>query len=126
MFLIALVGVISLGLSAQSSSASPDSIVFEKLVHDYGTIAQDSDGYCEFKFTNKGQSPLILSNVSSSCGCTVPNWPKDPILPGAAGTIKVKYDTKRVGNFNKSITVNSNAINSMVLLRITGNVHPKN
>jgi hypothetical protein len=112
------------GLFAQEpvQAAAQDSIVFEKLVHDYGTITKGADGETEFKFTNKGDKPLILSNVRSSCGCTVPSWTKEPVEPGKTGTIKVKYDTRRVGAFSKSITVSSNAVNSRVVLRIKGNV----
>ncbi len=106
-------------------TTSQDSIVFEKIVHDYGTIVQGADGNCEFKFTNNGKTPLVLSNVTASCGCTVPDWPKGPILPGKSSSIKVKYNTALVGAFNKSITVNSNAVNNTVLLQIKGNVTPK-
>lgn len=100
-------------------------INFESTVHDYGTIAQGSDGTYEFKFTNDGKSPLILSNVRSSCGCTVPSWTKEPVAPGKSGTIKVVYNTNIAGNFNKSITVSSNAKNSEVLLQIKGSVTKK-
>ncbi|MHB8136100.1 MAG: DUF1573 domain-containing protein, partial [Anaerolineaceae bacterium] len=102
-----------------------ESIVFEKIVHDYGTIAQGADGNCEFKFTNTAKTPLILSNVKASCGCTVPEWPKEPIAPGKSSSIKVKYNTATVGAFNKSITVSSNALNGTVMLQIKGNVTPK-
>lgn len=112
------------GLFAQEpvQAAAQDSIVFEKLVHNYGTITKGADGNVQFKFTNKGDKPLILSNVRSSCGCTVPSWTKEPVEPGKTGAIKVKYDTRRVGAFSKSITVSSNAINSRVVLRIKGKV----
>ena len=112
------------GLFAQEpvQTAVQDSIVFEKLVHDYGTIKKGGDGNTEFKFTNKGEKPLVLSNVRSSCGCTVPSWPKEPIEPGKTGVIKVKYNTAGLGAFNKSITVTSNAVNSRVVLRIKGKV----
>jgi hypothetical protein len=76
---------------------------------DYGTIAQNADGKREFVFTNNGNKPLIITNVTASCGCTVPSYPKEPIAPGAKGTIGVKYDTARVGAFTKTITVASNA-----------------
>ncbi|MBK5246089.1 MAG: DUF1573 domain-containing protein [Peptostreptococcaceae bacterium] len=99
-----------------------DSIVFVKTVHDYGTIVQGADGNSEFKFTNKGKSPLILSNVKASCGCIVPEWPKEPILPGKTGVIKLNYNTKIPGTFSKTITVNSNAKNATVILQIKGNV----
>lgn len=117
---------ISINIYAQRGQViKTDSIVFEKTVHDYGTITQGADGNCEFTFTNKGQKPLVLSNVRASCGCTVPTWPKKPIAPGKTGVIKVKYNTARMGSFNKSITVSSNAANSRVTLKITGNVIKK-
>ena len=101
-------------------------IQFTKTVHDYGTIFEGGDGECEFEFKNVGKEPLVLNNVTSSCGCTVPNWPKDPIMPGKSSSIKVKYSTSRVGGINKTITVISNAEeNSKVELRITGNVKIK-
>ena len=126
-FLIAC--ILSLGtinLLAQTSKTNvKETIVFANTVHDYGTIVQGADGNCEFKFTNKGKEPLVLSNVSSSCGCTVPTWPREPIAPGKSASIKVKYDTNRVGLINKSITVSSNASNNPVVLQIKGNVTPK-
>lgn len=100
-------------------------ISFSKIVHDYGTIFVGGDGNCEFEFTNTGKEPLILSSVKSSCGCTVPSWPREPILPGKKETIKVKYDTNRIGPINKTITVNSNAKSNPVVLKITGNIVKK-
>ncbi|MFL5753110.1 MAG: DUF1573 domain-containing protein [Bacteroidia bacterium] len=108
-----------------TTPATPTStadIKFEKLRHDYGTIKQGADGNCEFKFTNTGKEPLILGNCQGSCGCTVPNCPKEPILPGKSGVIKVHYDTKRVGPINKSVTVQSNAKSGTVTLTIAGTV----
>lgn len=119
-----LLFIITLGAFAQTNQTT-DSVIFEKTVHDYGTIAQGSDGSCEFTFTNTGKQPLLLTNVKASCGCTVPVWPKEPIAAGETGVIKVQYDTKRVGNFNKSITVSSNAVNSTAVLYIKGNVITK-
>ena len=114
------------GLYAQvpTQTGTQDSIKFEKIVHDYGTIVQGADGNSEFKFTNKGKTPLILNNVQASCGCTVPEWPREPIAPGQSGSIKVKYNTAIVGTFSKSITVSSNALNGTVMLQIKGNVTP--
>ena len=105
--------------------ASQDSIIFDKLEHDYGTIEYGADGNMVFTFTNKGKTPIVLSNVRASCDCTTPEWTKTPVVPGEKGTIKVKYNTNLPGIFNKSITVTSNAANSNVLLRIKGNVKPK-
>jgi hypothetical protein len=100
-------------------------ITFENTVHDYGTIEQGSDGTCYFEFENTGKEPLILQKPRSSCGCTVPTWPKTPILPGETDKIKVTYNTKRMGKINKTVTVLSNATNSSVILRITGKVVAK-
>ncbi|HAQ65957.1 MAG TPA: hypothetical protein DCR43_08935 [Bacteroidales bacterium] len=92
------------------------------VVWDYGTIQKDGDGNSYFTFVNTGKEPLILSDVRSSCGCTVPKWPREPILPGQIDTIKVRYDTKRLGIINKTITVMSNANNSPIILRIKGKI----
>ena len=110
--------------AAKALAENPNApvIKFDKLVHDYGEIEQNADGNCEFKFTNTGKEPLILSNVRSSCGCTIPVWPRQPILPGQSEVIKVKYDTKRVGIINKSITVYSNATEKTIVLKIKGKV----
>ena len=118
---------------AQNNEAQPKKqkkvktpeITFVKLVHDYGQVEQGGNGECEFEFKNTGKAELILTNCRSSCGCTVPSWPKDPIAPGKKGVIKVKYNTQRIGQINKSITVESNAVNDRVVLKITGNVNPK-
>mgnify|MGYP002063185881 CR=1 FL=1 len=66
-----------------------------------------------FKFKNTGNAPLIVSDVKSSCGCTIPKKPKDPIMPGESGEIEVKYDTKRVAPIRKTVTVISNADTTM-------------
>ena len=97
-------------------------IKFETEVHDYGTIQKGADGNCSFEFKNVGKEPLILSNVRASCGCTIPTWPHDPILPGKTSKIDVHYDTNRIGGFGKQITVSSNAKNSTVVLNIKGTV----
>ena len=97
-------------------------IAFETEVINYGTIEKGADGVREFKFTNTGKSPLIISNARGSCGCTVPTWPKEPIKPGESSAIKVKYDTNRPGPINKSVTITSNAKTPTKVLRIKGNV----
>lgn len=115
--------IVSLTLYAQKQNKSQkDSIIFTELVHNYGTIKVGGNGKCEFKFTNKMKKPLVLFNVKASCGCTVAEYPKNPIGPGKEGVIKVKYNTKNAGGFNKSLWVYSNAINSIVTLKIKGNV----
>jgi len=98
-------------------------ISFNEQEHNYGTIKKGGDGNCEFLFTNEGNEPLILSNVKASCGCTVPTWTKEPIMPGKTGSIKVRYNTNNVGGFTKTITVTCNAINApRTTLKIKGKV----
>ena len=79
-------------LTAQEAEVKKENgpqISFENTTHDYGEIELNSDGAYDFVFTNTGNEPLILSKPRSSCGCTVPSWPKEPILPGESNTIKV-------------------------------------
>src|ERR1044071_20751 len=109
----------------QTVSASLADIKMDKLTHDYGNIKQGDNGECEFKFTNSGKEPLVITNCQGSCGCTVPQCPKEPILPGKAGVIKVKYDTQRVGGIYKTVTVTSNAKSGTVVLTIKGTVEAK-
>lgn len=108
--------------TSDNDSTQTPQISFEDTNYDFGDITYKGNGTHEFEFTNKGNSPLLLSNVRSSCGCTIPTWPKEPFEPGKKGVIVVKYDTKRIGPFNKSITVYSNASNNPVVLRIKGKV----
>jgi hypothetical protein len=107
--------------TAQPNPNAPE-IKFVTDTHDYGTIKKGANGDCSFAFTNTGKEPLILSNVKSSCGCTTPSWTKDPVLPGKTGKIDVHYDTNRIGQINKSITVASNAKTATVILMIKGNI----
>jgi hypothetical protein len=99
-------------------------IKFNSLEIDYGTIEHNADGNREFKFKNVGKEPLIIANCQGSCGCTVPTWPKEPIMPGKSGIIKVKYATDRIGHFQKNVTVTSNAKVEKVVLTIKGDVKP--
>ncbi len=99
-------------------------IVFDEMVHDFGAF-KEADGVqtTTFTFTNSGTEPLVLSNVRASCGCTTPKWTREPVAPGAKGSIEVSYNPKnRPGSFNKSVTITSNAENPTVVLRITGQV----
>ena len=97
-------------------------ITFQSEVVDYGTIEKGADGVREFKFTNTGSSPLYITQVRSSCGCTIPKKPTDSIMPGVEEVIEVKYDTNRVGPIRKTITVSSNAVTPVVALQIKGTV----
>ena len=121
--LLFVTALISQNANAQIVSGAK--IEFSKETHDYGTVKYGADGTCTFDFTNTGSEPLIISNAKGSCGCTVPEWPKEPIAPGATGTIKVSYDTKRPGAISKSVTITCNdAAEPTKVIRITGNVLP--
>ena len=113
------VGLLSYGIYAQDATAK---IEFKNETIDYGEIEKGSDGVRVFEFTNTGTVPLVISNVRSSCGCTIPKKPEDPILPGKTGEIQVKYDTNRVGPIRKAITVTSNADTPTKVLKIKGTV----
>ena len=107
---------------AQGGDQKPSlaEIKFESLDHDYGTIKNGANGIFEFKFTNTGKEPLLISEAHGSCGCTVPEWPKEPIKPGTSSAIKVSYDTKRTGAFTKTVTVTTNTKTPSTVLSIKG------
>ena len=114
-------------LTLVHSQEKKPEISFEKTVIDYGTVNKGDNGVREFVFRNSGNAPLIISNVKSTCGCTIPKKPEKPILPGESEKIQVKYDTKRVGFIRKSITVTSNAASSpTTILKIKGQVVENN
>ena len=117
--LVLFIGLLGFSLTAQDTAAK---IEFKQETVDYGTIEKGSDGVRVFKFTNTGNAPLIISKVSSSCGCTIPKKPDGPILPGETSEIQVKYDTKRVGPIRKAITVTSNATTPTKILKIKGEI----
>ncbi|MFS4484085.1 DUF1573 domain-containing protein [Hyunsoonleella sp. 2307UL5-6] len=117
LFTILFVGLLSFSLNAQEKIAK---IEFKDTTIDYGTIEKGSNGVRTFEFTNTGEAPLIITKVSSSCGCTIPKKPDGPIMPGKTGVIEVKYDTNRVNPIRKTITVMSNADTPTVALKIKG------
>ena len=124
---IFLIGVMLLMAGAakaqDAKTQSGPEIEFEEIVHDYGDVPYNGNGECEFRFTNTGDAPLLIQKPKSSCGCTVPSWPKEPILPGQSDVIKVTYRTNRAGHIHKTVTVTSNAVkNSSVVLHIKGRV----
>ncbi len=107
---------------ASEETTSGAEITWKANVIDYGTIEKGADGVRTFEFTNTGNEPLIISRVYSSCGCTVPKKPKDPIAPGESDVIEVKYNTNRVGPIRKTISVYSNADRVPYPLKIKGTV----
>ncbi len=117
--IIALIAIV--GFTQQINAQAK--IEFKAETIDYGEIAKGSDGVRIFEFTNTGDQPLIISEVKSSCGCTVPKKPKGPVAPGESSVIEVKYDTKRVGPIRKTITVYSNAEQPIKSLKIKGKIN---
>ena len=118
--------IVACGLALNAQQKTP-SASFTTMVHDFGQI-KETDGMASYKFefTNTGATPLILKNVQASCGCTTPNWPKEPILPGTKSIITVTYNPQnRPGHFEKQITVTSNGEPESLVLRIMGEVIPK-
>lgn len=125
--------VLGLGFTAKAQevvtpSIDPNAPVmqFESEVLDYGTVKFDGNGVREFKVKNTGKSPLTITNVQGQCGCTSttidgkPGWPQEPVLPGKSAAIRVKYDTKRPGPFEKNVTITSNAKEPSKVVKIKG------
>ena len=129
--ILAMVLMASFRLAAQATPteatpATPTSGAILKLESetvDYGTIDQGSEPLRLAKFTNAGTEPLIISGAKGSCGCTVPNWPKDPIMPGESSQIEIRYDTKRVGGINKTVTVSSNDPAGPHVIKVVGTIN---
>ncbi|MEY3050490.1 MAG: hypothetical protein RLY31_275 [Bacteroidota bacterium] len=121
--LLSMTALMAFAAFAQSTEGPV--MKFESTEVDYGEILQDSEPLRVFKFTNTGNAPLIISNAKGSCGCTVPSYPKDPILPGETGNIEVRYDTKRIGPFQKTVTLTTNEATPTHTLKIKGKVNPK-
>lgn len=113
---LALLTFVNFAVNAQAK------ISFKSETVNFGEIAKGSDGIRVFEFTNTGDTPLIITEVKSSCGCTVPTKPDGAIAPGMSNTIQVKYDTNRVGPIRKTITVYSNAVERIKAIKIKGEV----
>ena len=122
--LLFVLTTLTLALNAQNESTdNPNAAAFkfEQTEHDFGTLDEGPKVTHVFNFTNTGKEPLIITSARASCGCTVPQKPEKPVLPGEVGEITVTYNTKgRVGNFNKAITLTSNAKQSTFILKIKG------
>lgn len=123
----ALALLIGTAASAQETvkPANPNApkIKFQEESHDFGTVVEGPQATYEFRFKNEGKEPLVLSNVRASCGCTVPTWPKEPVLPGKESVITATYNTQgRPGKFTKTITIESNAEGGNKVVTITGEV----
>jgi len=111
---------------SQEKKTTAAEFKFDTEIINYGKIIQNSERVRVFEFTNIGKSPLIISTIKSSCGCTIPKKPEHPILPGKKGKIEVSYDTSKLGGFSKIITIFSNAKEGRKTIRIKGYVSKKN
>jgi hypothetical protein len=121
-YLLSVLCLLFAGFSANAQGK----LEFEKETHDFGTIAEGVQATYEFKVKNVGDQPVVIANVQPSCGCTTPDWTKDPILPGKTGVIKAAYNsTGRPGPFHKSISITSNAATPHAVIFIKGEVGPK-
>ena len=117
-----------IGLFAYAGVLGEADIKFDKLTHEFGTFSEDDPVVtCKFKFTNTGDELLVIHQAIASCGCTVPDFPIEPIKPGESGIIKVTYDGthKAPGSLRRSISVHTNAKTEMVKLYITGKMLPR-
>ena len=109
----------------EKDSKKQAEMTFEYTEHNFGTMEQGSDVSYEFVYKNTGKVPLIITNVKKSCGCTTPEWSKEPLNKRKTNVIKVIYDSKRLGHFRKTITIYSNANNSPIVLSIEGDIKKK-
>ncbi len=100
-------------------------MVFEQMVVDYGTIEQHSEPLRKLKFVNKGTEPLVITNARGSCGCTVPTWAKEPIMPGEESFLEIRYATNRLGKFSKKVTITTNEGTEPHVISVAGEVFEK-
>jgi Protein of unknown function (DUF1573) len=106
-----LISFSSLFAFAQNSNPNGAKFKFVEETHDFGVLKEGADATYDFTFVNTGKEPLVINNCVASCGCTVPTWPKEPIMPGSRSKITVKFNTQgKNGMFVKSIYIQSNAI----------------
>ncbi|MEL6390423.1 MAG: DUF1573 domain-containing protein [Bacteroidota bacterium] len=125
--LIGINGIIS--AQAQADDTAVEEVMdgpimeFKSLTVDYGTIEQNSEPLRVAEFTNTGTKPLVIKNARGSCGCTVPDWPKEPIMPGQTAEIQIRYDTKRLGKINKTVTITTNEEGAPKVLKVVGTIN---
>lgn len=113
--------------TATADPSKPSTTIqFQTYDHDFGTVEQNSSSTKTFQFTNSGTNPLVITNAKGSCGCTVPDWPKEPILPGATGEITVTYNPgMKEGDQNNTVTITANTNPPSTIIRIKANVVPE-
>lgn len=123
---LAAVMICALGVSAKDDAKA--SITFKETVHNFGNVREDGGPVsCELVFENTGNANLVIVSATAECGCTMPEFPKEPIAPGKKGKIKVIYNPLgRPGGFDKVVTVKTNGKPGKVRLKVRGTVIPKN
>lgn len=124
MFSLVIVLLSSASVYAQAENG-PD-FKFDETKHDFGDIIQGDVVEHYFKFTNTGKEPLVISRIVTTCGCTAPTWPKEPIKAGETGKIKIVFNsTGKIGRQNKVVTILSNSVNQKEQLFIVANIIPQ-
>lgn len=125
LILTLLLSIISISNILAQDENGP-SIKFTESKHDFGDIIQGDVVEHHFEFSNTGNIPLVISNIITTCGCTAPTWPKEPIKPGEGGKIKIVFNsTGKIGRQNKVVTILSNSVKQKEQLFIVANIIPK-
>lgn len=126
LFVLSMVAAFTVNAQEAAAEKKGPEIKFDEESHDFGDITQGDRVEHVFAFTNVGTEPLVLSRVLTTCGCTAPSWPKEPVAPGEKGEVKVSFNSAgKMGMQNKVITIISNATNANARVNITTNVLPK-
>lgn len=111
--------------SEEKAKSSGQELFFAESTYNFGEMMEDGPGTFKIEFKNTGDQPIVINRVRSSCGCTIPSWPREPVEPKTTGEIEVKYNTALKGPFMKSVYIYSTAENSPVKLMVKGKVIPK-
>jgi len=110
------------GIDTVAAAMKP-TMDFRDTVHDFATVHENEHVSCEFTFTNNGKTPLIISSATGSCGCTVPEYPHDPIAPGQGGTMKVTFNSAgKSGHQEKSVSIRTNTVKGLHMLYIKADI----
>lgn len=118
-------GAINANVSPTTDASNAAAFKFEKDSYDFGQITEGDQVSYDFSFTNTGKEPLIITGATATCGCTVPNYPHEPIAPNGEGKISVKFDSKGKGGMqNKVITITANTVPSTTQLHLIGDIKP--
>lgn len=121
-FSLGILMALALFLSTETYAQTGPVLTFESTTVDYGEIERGAERIRTVSFTNTGDAPLVITNARGSCGCTVPDWPKEPIMPGESSSLSINYDTNRLGNINRTIRVSTNEGSDPHVLLIRGSV----